>query len=93
MVDSSVDSSEALAQVLELWLAQKLQATRKSSKSSSILPALNKSWVFRPAEINAKPGDIAQFQFSQINHTVAQSSLGEPCQPILQGDVSAAGVH
>ncbi|KAF8856648.1 hypothetical protein BDZ45DRAFT_593926, partial [Acephala macrosclerotiorum] len=56
-------------------------------------PTLNKSLVFTPNEISAKPGDIVQFQFSQINHTVTQSSFAEPCMPIQQSDPSAAGIH
>ncbi|KAE9367873.1 hypothetical protein N431DRAFT_349719, partial [Stipitochalara longipes BDJ] len=49
--------------------------------------------VFTPAEVQANPGDILQFQFSQINHTVTQSTFAEPCQPIQASDASAAGIH
>jgi len=54
---------------------------------------LNKSLVFTPNDIKAAPGDILQFQFSQINHTVTQSSFNEPCLPIQQSDPGAAGIH
>lgn len=56
-------------------------------------PTLNKSLVFTPNDISAKPGDIVQFQFSQVNHTVTQSSFAEPCMPIQQSDPNAAGIH
>ncbi|KAH8676456.1 hypothetical protein BGZ60DRAFT_482931 [Tricladium varicosporioides] len=51
-------------------------------------PTLNKSLVFTPNEVTAQPGDILQFQFSRINHTVTQSSFSSPCQPL-----SAPGVE
>ncbi|KAH6666131.1 hypothetical protein B0J14DRAFT_550214 [Halenospora varia] len=51
-------------------------------------PTLNKSLVFTPNEVTAQPGDILQFQFSRINHTVTQSSFSAPCQPL-----SAPGVE
>jgi plastocyanin len=43
--------------------------------------------------VKANPGDILQFQFSQINHTVTQSTFTEPCQPIQASDPTAAGIH
>jgi plastocyanin len=56
-------------------------------------PVLNKSLVFTPNDIKAAPGDILQFQFSQINHTVTQSTFNAPCQPIQESDPQAAGIH
>jgi plastocyanin len=56
-------------------------------------PTVNKSLVFVPADVKANPGDILQFQFSQINHTVTQSTFAEPCQPIQASDPAAAGIH
>ncbi|PMD49539.1 uncharacterized protein K444DRAFT_648821 [Hyaloscypha bicolor E] len=56
-------------------------------------PTVNKSLVFVPADVKANPGDILQFQFSQINHTVTQSTFAEPCQPIQASDPTAAGIH
>ncbi|KAH8770391.1 extracellular serine-rich protein [Hyaloscypha sp. PMI_1271] len=56
-------------------------------------PTVNKSLVFVPADVKANPGDILQFQFSQINHTVTQSTFVEPCQPIQASDPAAAGIH
>jgi plastocyanin len=73
--------------------------TSSSSTNSKIIPivvgstVVNKSLVFTPAEVSAKPGDILQFQFSQINHTVTQSSFSAPCQPIQASDPTAAGIH
>jgi plastocyanin len=54
---------------------------------------MNKSLVFTPNDIKAAPGDILQFQFSMLNHTVTQSSFDAPCQPIQQSDATAAGIH
>lgn len=54
---------------------------------------VNKSLVFTPNNIKAAPGDILQFQFSMLNHTVTQSSFDAPCQPIQQSDATAAGIH
>lgn len=53
----------------------------------------NKSLAFTPADVKAAPGDILQFQFSQINHTVTQSTFNEPCRPIQQSNPTAAGIH
>jgi plastocyanin len=56
-------------------------------------PTLNKSLVFTPSDIKAAPGDIVQFQFSQINHTVTQSTFSDACQPIQASDPAAGGIH
>lgn len=72
------------------------EGTSGSSKIITIVvgsTVLNKSLVFTPANVKAAPGDILQFQFSQINHTVTQSTFNEPCQPIQQSDPTAAGIH
>lgn len=54
---------------------------------------MNKSLAFTPNDIKAAPGDILQFQFSMLNHTVTQSSFNAPCQPIQQSNATAAGIH
>ncbi|RAL63289.1 hypothetical protein DID88_004365 [Monilinia fructigena] len=38
--------------------------------------------LFTPQEITAQPGDKVEFQFSQRNHTVTQSTFESPCEPI-----------
>ncbi|KAK6337142.1 hypothetical protein TWF718_009926 [Orbilia javanica] len=37
---------------------------------------------FDPENIVAEPGDIVEFHFLPRNHSVAQSSFSNPCQPI-----------
>ncbi|KAF2010942.1 hypothetical protein BU24DRAFT_320413, partial [Aaosphaeria arxii CBS 175.79] len=43
--------------------------------------------TFIPNKVNAAPGDIIQFQFSNGNHTVTQSTATDACKPL------AGGVH
>jgi plastocyanin len=38
--------------------------------------------TFVPNMIRAAAGDVIQFQFSNGNHTVTQSSEDSPCQPL-----------
>jgi len=45
----------------------------------------NKSLAFTPNDITASPGDILQFQFSLLNHTVTQSTFNAPCSPMTNG--------
>ncbi|KAF2855644.1 hypothetical protein T440DRAFT_159441 [Plenodomus tracheiphilus IPT5] len=45
--------------------------------------------TFVPNSITAAVGDILQFQFSNGNHTVTQSTLDAACAPIADG----TGVH
>jgi len=40
---------------------------------------------FTPDTVNANVGDVVVFTFMQKNHTVTQSSLANPCQPLDQG--------
>ncbi|KAF3926195.1 hypothetical protein ABW21_db0207062 [Orbilia brochopaga] len=44
--------------------------------------------VFEPAEVMANVGDMIQFQFHPMNHSVVQAAFADPCIPIQQ---SAAG--
>ncbi|KAK6497405.1 hypothetical protein TWF481_011814 [Arthrobotrys musiformis] len=44
--------------------------------------------VFEPAEIQAEVGDLIQFQFHPMNHSVVRASFADPCIPI---EDSAAG--
>ncbi|KAN0095289.1 Cupredoxin [Hyaloscypha variabilis] len=79
--------------------APKATTTGSSTSKSKVItivvgsPTVNKSLVFTPADVQANPGDVVQFQFSQINHTVTQSTFAEPCQPVQASDPSAAGIH
>lgn len=41
---------------------------------------------FSPNQITAKAGDVINFQFLKLNHTLTQSSLEEPCLPNKQFD-------
>jgi plastocyanin len=45
--------------------------------------------IFVPNSVRASIGDIIQFQFSSGNHTVTQSSLDAPCQPLQATDPGA----
>jgi plastocyanin len=44
--------------------------------------------VFEPAEVQAKVGDLIQFQFHPMNHSVVRAAFADPCVPIEE---SAAG--
>jgi plastocyanin len=41
--------------------------------------------VFEPDTVIASVGDIINFHFYPINHSVAQSSFDKPCQPLAGG--------
>jgi plastocyanin len=41
--------------------------------------------VFEPDTVIASVGDIINFHFYPINHSVAQSSFDKPCQPLEGG--------
>lgn len=38
--------------------------------------------VFMPSEIQADVGDLIQFQFHPMNHSVVQAAFADPCVPI-----------
>ncbi|KAF9532293.1 hypothetical protein CPB83DRAFT_847601 [Crepidotus variabilis] len=40
---------------------------------------------FNPPSVNANIGDVVRFIFQQKNHTVTQSTLDQPCQPLANG--------
>jgi len=67
-----------------------------SSTSSASAPASTASGVhavdvgqngltYNPNTVNASVGDTVQFTFHPINHSVVQSSFGQPCQPQSNG--------
>ena len=41
--------------------------------------------VFNPESVTADVGDLLQFSFYPLNHSVAQGSLSAPCQPLAGG--------
>jgi plastocyanin len=46
---------------------------------------LNAELIFEPDTVLALVGDIINFHFYPINHSVAQSSFDKPCQPLEGG--------
>lgn len=56
-------------------------------------PVRNKSLVFTPNEVSAAPGDVLQFQFSMVNHTVTQSTFANPCMPIANSQANTPEIH
>ena len=41
--------------------------------------------VFNPESVTAAVGDLLQFSFYPLNHSVAQGILSAPCQPLAGG--------
>ena len=41
--------------------------------------------VFNPEIVTADVGDLLQFSYYPLNHSVAQGSLSAPCQPLAGG--------
>lgn len=72
------------------------QSTTSSAAAPSdsvrvhVVQAMNKDGkpVFDPAEIQAEVGDLIQFQFHPMNHSVVRAAFADPCVPIEE---SAAG--
>ncbi|KAJ6256068.1 hypothetical protein Dda_9160 [Drechslerella dactyloides] len=66
-------------------------ATPANSVAVHVITAMSDAGgkpVFMPAEVQANVGDLIQFQFHPMNHSVVQASFADPCIPISQ---SAAG--
>ncbi|KAK6353160.1 hypothetical protein TWF696_005148 [Orbilia brochopaga] len=66
-------------------------ATPANSVPVHVITAMNDASgkpVFMPAEVQANVGDLIQFQFHPMNHSVVQAAFADPCIPIQQ---SAAG--
>ncbi|KAI9755482.1 MAG: swr complex subunit [Chaenotheca gracillima] len=51
----------------------------------------NKELVFSPADIKAAAGDMVQFQFYPMNHSIVQSTFDQPCQPIADNSPGTTG--
>lgn len=49
--------------------------------------------AFTPNLVEAEIGDVLQFQFAAGNHSVTQSTEGNPCQPILDGAGASTSIH
>jgi len=43
------------------------------------------AFAFNPSTITAAQGDMVQFQFNPLNHSVVQGSFEKPCQPLSGG--------
>lgn len=48
---------------------------------------------FDPDNVVAEVGDVVEWHFLPANHTVAQSSFGEPCEPLADGTGFFAGFN
>jgi len=46
---------------------------------------------FSPEDVKASPGDMIQFHFYPMKHSVAQSSFANPCQPLPANGSAPAG--
>jgi plastocyanin len=54
-----------------------------------IIVGANNDLVYEPNNIQAKVGDRVIFEFQSKNHTVTQSSFGNPCQGLVKDDGSS----
>lgn len=72
-------------------------STAPPAAASSVVPSTNDHKVvvggpgkllFTPSNITAKAGDTITFQFQQKNHTVTQSTFGNPCKSIASTSTS-----
>ncbi|KAI5818428.1 hypothetical protein BZA77DRAFT_243775, partial [Pyronema omphalodes] len=59
-------------------------AAPAAATHSIIVGGLN-GLLFSPPSIEALPGDILHFTFLSQNHTVTQSTFGQPCIPMIGG--------
>ncbi|KAF5020029.1 hypothetical protein F66182_7965 [Fusarium sp. NRRL 66182] len=48
---------------------------------------------FDPDNVVAEVGDVVEWHFLPLNHTIAQSSFGEPCEPLAGGTGFFAGFN
>ncbi|CDO74710.1 hypothetical protein BN946_scf184847.g18 [Trametes cinnabarina] len=53
----------------------------------------NATTVFRPAEVQAKIGDVVFFNFTQGNHSATQSTFASPCIPAHDTNVTINGFN
>ncbi|KOS19883.1 hypothetical protein ESCO_005809 [Escovopsis weberi] len=51
----------------------------------SITAGLGGQLIYDPENVVADPGDILEIKFLPANHSIAQSSFGEPCKPLNNG--------
>ncbi|KAF3929480.1 hypothetical protein ABW19_dt0200165 [Dactylella cylindrospora] len=83
----------ALSSLAVLASAQSSTATAESPSGSVKVHviqamAVDGKPVFEPAEVQAAVGDLIQFQFHPMNHSVVRAAFADPCVPI---EDSAAG--
>ncbi|KAK7409122.1 hypothetical protein QQX98_008730 [Neonectria punicea] len=48
---------------------------------------------FDPDNVVAEVGDIIEWHFLPMNHSIAQSSFGEPCEPLADGSGFFSGFN
>jgi len=53
----------------------------------------NGTLAYSPNNVQAKVGDMVQFQFAPANHTVTQSTFAQPCQPIALNQAGTTGFY
>jgi len=79
-------------------LAQSTTSSAASTTASSITVHVvkvgnaNGTLAYSPNSIAAAVGDMVQFQFAPVNHTVTQSTFDQPCQPIAMNQPGTAGI-
>lgn len=81
----------AASTLLGLTAAQSGTATSSAATPSGSVKAhvvmasnINGSLTFSPETITAAVGDLVQFHFYPRNHSLAQSTFDNPCQPMPQ---------
>ncbi|KAI9842697.1 MAG: hypothetical protein M1837_006982 [Sclerophora amabilis] len=52
----------------------------------------DKDLVFCPNDIKAAVGELVQFQFYPMNHSVVQSTFDKPCEPIAKNSPGVQGL-
>jgi plastocyanin len=80
----------ALASLVAMVSAQSSTTDSAASPSGSVAVHVIKATVsegkpiFDPPEVMAAVGDLIQFQFYPMNHSVVRASFADPCVPIEQ---------
>jgi plastocyanin len=63
-----------------------LNNTSGFQKTYSVDVGASGDLVFNPNQVDATVGDIIEFNFLALNHTLMQSELSDPCSPNGQFD-------
>ncbi|KAK5131390.1 hypothetical protein LTR16_000808, partial [Cryomyces antarcticus] len=92
--DDSLQLSPATAAALSLGVTVEVEAP-STSFSPSISPRTHSvevgaqgDLIFAPNQLEAAVGDIVNFRFLKLNHTLTQSSLDKPCTAVNGFDTS-----